>query len=146
MTRSKQFISEKYLFGIYSFTYSSVPNRSPFAFILFCLFPPACMSYLGLCVYQFKKDEFSVCLFWTCMLISDIFYRILRNGVLFLNGKENKKATAICFQIRIPKKKTRNYYGKSHQKFMEVILLWKKTKTFFDLSIIPNIITEKWGY
>ena len=29
---------------------------------------------------------------------------------------------------------------------MEVSLLWKKTKTFFGLSIIPNIITEKWGY
>ena len=42
-------------------------------------------------------------------------------------------------------KRTKNYYGKSHQKFMEVILLWKKTKTFFGLSIIPNIITEKWG-
>ena len=28
---------------------------------------------------------------------------------------------------------------------MEVILLWKKTKTFFGLSIIPNIFTEKWG-
>ena len=26
------------------------------------------------------------------------------------------------------------------------ILLWKKTKTFFGLSIIPNVITEKWGY
>ena len=31
-------------------------------------------------------------------------------------------------------------------------ILWKlfhygkKTKTFFGLSIIPNIITEKWGY
>ena len=29
---------------------------------------------------------------------------------------------------------------------MEVILLWKKTKVFFGLSIFPNIITEKWGY
>jgi hypothetical protein len=29
----------------------------------------------------------------------------LRNGVLLLNGKENKEATAICFKIRIPKKK-----------------------------------------
>ena len=29
---------------------------------------------------------------------------------------------------------------------MEVILLWKKTKTFFGLSIFPNIITKKWGY
>ena len=32
-------------------TYSSVPNRSPCAFIFFCLFSPACISYLGLCVY-----------------------------------------------------------------------------------------------
>ena len=29
---------------------------------------------------------------------------------------------------------------------MEVISLWKKTKAFFGLSIILNIITEKWGY
>ena len=42
-------------------------------------------------------------------------------------------------------KRTRNYYGKSHQKFMEVILLWNKKKAFFGLSIIRNIITEKWG-
>ena len=28
---------------------------------------------------------------------------------------------------------------------MEVILLWKKTKTNFGLLILPNIITEKWG-
>ncbi len=27
----------------------------------------------------------------------------LRNGVLILDGKENKQATAICFEIRIPK-------------------------------------------
>jgi hypothetical protein len=43
------------------------------------------------------------------------------------------------------RKRTRNYYRKSHQKFMDVISLWKKTKTFFGFSIIPNIITEKWG-
>ena len=30
---------------------------------------------------------------------------VLRNGVLILNGKENKEATAICFEIRIPKNK-----------------------------------------
>ena len=29
---------------------------------------------------------------------------------------------------------------------MEVILLWKETKAFSGLLIIPNIITEKWGY
>ena len=29
----------------------------------------------------------------------------LQNGVLILNGKENKEANAICFEIRITKKK-----------------------------------------
>ena len=29
----------------------------------------------------------------------------LRNGVLILNGKENNEATAICFEIKISKKK-----------------------------------------
>ena len=28
---------------------------------------------------------------------------------------------------------------------MKVILTWKKTKTFFGLSIILNIFTKKWG-
>ena len=31
-------------------TLSRVPNRSPYAFILFWLFSPACVSYLGQCV------------------------------------------------------------------------------------------------
>ena len=51
--------------------------------------------------------------------------KILWNGVLILNGKENKEAGTICFEVRIPKR-TMNYYGKSHKKFSEVILLWKK--------------------
>ena len=71
---------------------------------------------------------------------------ILLNGVLILNWKENKEAGAYCFVIRTPREKTKNYYGKSRQKFMEVILLWKETKTFSGLLIIPNIITEKWAY
>ena len=55
----------------------------------------------------------------------------LWNDVLILIGKENKEATAICFEIRIPKKKNKELnYGKFHQKFMEVILLWKKQKPF----------------
>ena len=29
------------------------------------------------------------------------------NGVLILNGKENKEAIAICFEIRIKKKKNK---------------------------------------
>ena len=36
----------------------------------------------------------------------------LRNGVLILNGKENKEVTAICFEIRIPKKKNKELIRK----------------------------------
>jgi hypothetical protein len=52
----------------------------------------------------------------------------LRNDVLILNGKENKEATAICFEIRIPKKKNKDFLRKVPSKIYEVILLWKKTK------------------
>jgi hypothetical protein len=36
----------------------------------------------------------------------------LRNDVLILNGKENREATAICFEIRIPKKKNKEFFRK----------------------------------
>ena len=55
---------------------------------------------------------------------------ILRNGGFILNWKENKEAGAICFEIRIPRKKARNNYSKSHQTFMEVIYYRKKQKHF----------------
>ena len=70
----------------------------------------------------------------------------LRNDVLILNGKENKEATAICFEIRIPKKKNKELLRKVPSKIYEVILLWKKTKKKFGLLIFPNIITKQWGY
>ena len=35
----------------------------------------------------------------------------LRNGVLILNGKENKDAGAICFEVRIPRKKPQRIIG-----------------------------------
>ena len=53
---------------------------------------------------------------------------ILRNDVLILNGKENKEASAICFEIRIPKKKNKELLLKVPSKIYEVISLWKKTK------------------
>ena len=31
---------------------------------------------------------------------------------MILNGKENKEATAICFEIRIPKKKSKEFLRK----------------------------------
>jgi hypothetical protein len=70
----------------------------------------------------------------------------LRNDVLILNGKENKEASAICFEIRIPKKKNEELLRKVPSKIYEVILLWKKTKKNFGLLIFPNIINEQWGY
>ena len=47
----------------------------------------------------------------------------LRNGVLILNGKENKEAIAICFEIRIPKKKNEELLRKVPSKIYGIILL-----------------------
>ena len=69
----------------------------------------------------------------------------LRNDVLVLNGKENKEASAVCFEIRIPKKKNEEVSRKVPSKIYEVILLWKKMKKEFGLLIFPNIITKQWG-
>ena len=52
----------------------------------------------------------------------------LWNEVLILNGKENKKASAICFEIRIPKKKSKELLRKVPSKIYEVISLRKKMK------------------
>ena len=70
----------------------------------------------------------------------------LWNDVLILNGKENKEASAICFEIRIPKKNNEELLRKVPSKIYEVISLWKKTKKKFALLIFPNINTEQWGY
>ena len=55
----------------------------------------------------------------------------LQKDVLILNGKENKEASAICFEIKIPKKKNKELLRKVPSKIYEVILLWKKTKVKF---------------
>ena len=49
----------------------------------------------------------------------------LQSDVLILNGKENKEASAICFEIRIPKKKNEEL-RKVPSKIYKVILSWKK--------------------
>ena len=43
----------------------------------------------------------------------------LGNDVLIVNGKENKEASAICFEIRIPEKNNEELFGESHQQFMK---------------------------
>ena len=71
---------------------------------------------------------------------------ILRNGVFILNWKENKEAGAICFEIRIPKKKNKTLLKKVPSKIYGSYFIMEKTKTFFGLSIFQNIITEKCGH
>ena len=70
----------------------------------------------------------------------------LRNDVLILNGKENKEATAICFEIRIPKKKNKELLRKVPSKIYGSNFIMEKNKNKkFGLLIYPNIITEQWG-
>ena len=71
----------------------------------------------------------SICMIWVFPIHSTSVTKItepsiifLRSGVLILNGKENKEATAICFEIRIQKEKELGIITKSPIKN-----LWKKT-------------------
>ena len=60
---------------------------------------------------------------------SEIF---LQNGVLILNEKDNKEATAICFEIRIPRKKNKKLLRKVPSKiYGSNSILVKKTKNIF---------------
>ena len=65
---------------------------------------------------------------------------------MIFNGKKNKEVSAICFEIRILKKKNEELFRKVPSKIYEIISLWKKAKKNFGLLIFPNIITEHWGY
>ena len=65
---------------------------------------------------------------------------------MIFNGKETKEASAICFEVRIPKKKNEELLRKVPSKINEVILLWKKMKRKIGLLIFPNTITKQWGY
>ena len=52
----------------------------------------------------------------------------LRNGVLIFNGKENKEASAICFEIRILKKKNKELLRKVPSKIHGSNLIMEKNK------------------
>ena len=67
----------------------------------------------------------------------------LRNDVLILNGKENKEASAICFEIRIPKKKNKKLLRKVP---WSNFIMEKKRKNEIVFLTCPNIITEQWSY
>ena len=55
----------------------------------------------------------------------------LRNGVLILNGKENKEAGAICFEIRIPRKKNKEFLRKVPSKIYGSYFIMEKNKNIF---------------
>ena len=55
----------------------------------------------------------------------------LRNGVLILNGKENKQATAICFEIRIPKKKNKELLRRLPSKIYGSNFIMEKNRKYF---------------
>ena len=60
----------------------------------------------------------------------------LRNDVLILNGKENKEASAICFEIRIPKKKNKELLRKVPSKICGSNFIREKNKTKYWLANI----------
>ena len=59
------------------------------------------------------------------MELSVIF---LWNGVLILNGKKNKEATAICFYLMIPKEKSKELLRKVPSKIYESKFIMEKNE------------------
>ena len=55
----------------------------------------------------------------------------LRNDVLILNEKENKEAGAICFEIRIPRKKNKELLRKVPSKIYGSNFIMEKNKNIF---------------
>ena len=65
----------------------------------------------------------------------------LRNDVLILNGKENKEATAIFFEIRMPKKKNKELLRKVPSKIHGSNFIMENNKTkfwFVNISDYPH--------
>ena len=59
----------------------------------------------------------------------------LWNGVLILNWKENKEAGAICFEIRIPRKKNKELLQKVPSKIYGSSLIMERNKNIFRISL-----------
>ena len=63
-------------------------------------------------------------------------YFFLRDSVLILNGKENKEAGAICFELRVPRKKNNEIFWKVPSKIYGSHFIMEKNKNiwFFNNS------------
>ena len=78
------------------------------------------MYNLGVsCTFYFRKKN------------TDSSIIFLRNGVLILNGKENKQATAICFEIRILKKKNKELLWRLLSKIYGSNFIMEKNRKYF---------------
>ena len=67
-----------------------------------------------------------------------------------INSKENKEVDTICFEIRIPMKKTKIFMEFFYVSFRNnylyldtTILFWKKTKNIYGNTFIPSKKPEK---
>ena len=64
-------------------------------------------------------------------IITELSVIFLQNGVLILNWKENKEAGAICFEIRIPRKKNKELLRKVPSKIYGSYFIMEKNKNIF---------------
>jgi hypothetical protein len=60
--------------------------------------------------------------------ITDSSVIYLRNGVLILNGKENKEAGAICLEIRITREKNKELLQKVQSKIYGSYFIMERNK------------------
>ena len=98
------------------------------------LFWPTCISFTCIvCLFLISPiicwviPVSSICMIWVFPIYSTSIKKNTESSVIFLrndvlDGKENKEATAICFEIRIPKKKSKELLRKVPSKIYEVIL------------------------
>ena len=63
--------------------------------------------------------------------------------VLILNGKENKEAGAIFFELRVPRKDNKEIFQKVPSNIHGSNSIMEKSKNIFWFVIIPTIITKK---
>ena len=69
----------------------------------------------------------------------------LRNSVLILNLKESKEAGAICFEIRIPRKKEQGIITESTIKIYGRYLIMEENKNIFLVCLLFQISSPRNG-
>ena len=70
----------------------------------------------------------------------------LQNDTLILNGKENKEAGAICFELRVPRKKNKEIFQKVPSKIYGSNFIMEKHKIIFWFVNISKHHHREMGY